>query len=310
MEEPPPPPAVDLPPGFRFHPTDLELIAFYLTKKIINPAFSAAAIGEADFNKSEPWELPQMAKMGEKEWYFFSLRDRKYPTGMRTNRATQIGYWKATGKDREILNGKTVLVGMKKTLVFYKGRAPHGEKTNWVMHEFRLEPRLPDLPRDDWVVCRVFHKNTPATARIPTTMSQIPDFFPSFTPLMNPMPADFPITAGFDIGEPKWKLPEQSEYYNPIDTTDNQLQLPAGKLPFPTMSVPPMMIPPMNTYPLPTLDAGLFPFDQLAINEPMGMPVAVLPECKMEEEGSWSTMPNISTSFEAASVEDLEFWEN
>jgi hypothetical protein len=36
-----------------------------------------------------------------------------------------------------------VLVGMKKTLVFYKGRAPRGEKSNWVMHEYRLENRHP-----------------------------------------------------------------------------------------------------------------------------------------------------------------------
>lgn len=81
--------------------------------------------------------------MGEKEWYFFALRDRKYPRGIRTNRATQAGYWKTTGNDREVFSSlSSALVGKKKTLVFYRGRAPKGDKTNWVMHEYRLEGKL------------------------------------------------------------------------------------------------------------------------------------------------------------------------
>ncbi|KAE8699194.1 NAC domain-containing protein 77 [Hibiscus syriacus] len=120
---------MDLPPGFRFHPTDEEIITYYLTEKVMNSSFSATAIGEVDLNKCEPWDLHKRAKMGEKQWYFFCQRDRKYPTGMRTNRATEAGYWKATGKDKQIFKGKGCLVGMKKTLVFYKGRAPKGEKS-------------------------------------------------------------------------------------------------------------------------------------------------------------------------------------
>nr|GMC73911.1 NAC domain-containing protein 100-like [Ipomoea batatas] len=131
----------NLPPGFRFHPTDEELITYYLSNKVSDFGFSPIAIADVDLNKCEPWDLPGKASMGEKEWYFFSLRDRKYPTGLRTNRATEAGYWKTTGKDKEIFRGGVQLVGMKKTLVFYRGRAPKGEKTNWVMHEYRLESK-------------------------------------------------------------------------------------------------------------------------------------------------------------------------
>ncbi|XP_010514621.1 PREDICTED: NAC domain-containing protein 59-like [Camelina sativa] len=158
---------IDLPPGFRFHPTDEELITHYLRPKVLDTFFSALAIGEVDLNKVEPWDLPWKAKIGEKEWYFFCVNDRKYPTGLRTNRATKAGYWKATGKDKEIFKGKS-LVGMKKTLVFYKERAPKGVKTNWVMHEYRLEgehaiDNLPKTAKNEFVISRVFQKRADGT---------------------------------------------------------------------------------------------------------------------------------------------------
>ncbi|KAE9612644.1 putative transcription factor NAM family [Lupinus albus] len=167
-----------LPPGFRFHPTDQELIIYYLSEKVLNNNFSSIAIGEVDLNSCEPWVLPSMAKMGEKEWYFFCVRDKKYPSGERTNRATSAGYWKATGKDKDIYQEKA-LIGMKKTLVFYKGRAPKGEKTNWVMHEYRLDGEnsmnnLSKSSKEDWAVYRVFQKSSNGKRMNIPLLSELP----------------------------------------------------------------------------------------------------------------------------------------
>ncbi|XP_006664181.1 NAC domain-containing protein 21/22-like [Oryza brachyantha] len=155
----------ELPPGFRFHPRDDELICDYLAPKVAGKVgFSGRRppMVDVDLNKVEPWDLPAVASIGGKEWYFFSLRDRKYATGQRTNRATVSGYWKATGKDRVVAR-RGALVGMRKTLVFYQGRAPKGRKTEWVMHEYRMEGVHDQQPsnfssKEDWVLCRVICK--------------------------------------------------------------------------------------------------------------------------------------------------------
>ncbi|TMX04035.1 hypothetical protein EJD97_011980 [Solanum chilense] len=162
-----------LPPGFRFHPTDEELVVHYLKKRVASVPLPVSIIAEVDLYKFDPWELPAKATFGEQEWYFFSPRDRKYPNGARPNRAATSGYWKATGTDKPVLTaGGTQKVGVKKALVFYGGKPPKGVKTNWIMHEYRLadnktnnKPPGCDLANkkslrlDDWVLCRIYKKN-------------------------------------------------------------------------------------------------------------------------------------------------------
>lgn len=100
-------------------------------------------------------------KTRDLEWYFFSFLDKKYGNGARTNRATEKGYWKTTGKDRPVYH-KRQIVGMKKTLVYHCGRAPKGKRSNWVMHEYRLagsELETAGAAKDAFVVCRIFQKS-------------------------------------------------------------------------------------------------------------------------------------------------------
>jgi len=168
-----------LPPGFRFHPTDEELVMQYLKRKVLCFPLPASIIPEVDVCKADPWDLP-----GEQaqERYFFSTREAKYPNGNRSNRATVSGYWKATGKDKPIVlaansrminknihnQSQQVVVGMKKTLVFYRGKPPHGSRTDWIMHEYRLANThsinndLTQSSMQDWVLCRIFLKKRSA----------------------------------------------------------------------------------------------------------------------------------------------------
>ncbi|KAE8723508.1 hypothetical protein F3Y22_tig00012370pilonHSYRG00111 [Hibiscus syriacus] len=162
----------NLPPGFRFHPRTrnwwftisrkrlaLILCLFQLLQRLI---YTNLIHGNCQ------------ATFGEQEWYFFSPRDRKYPNGVRPNRAATSGYWKATGTDKPVLTaGGTQKVGVKKALVFYGGKPPKGIKTSWIMHEYRLADnksnnRSPgyefgnkknSLRLDDWVLCRIYKKN-------------------------------------------------------------------------------------------------------------------------------------------------------
>ncbi|PSR91645.1 NAC domain-containing protein [Actinidia chinensis var. chinensis] len=152
-----------LPPGFRFHPTDEELVGYYLKRKDEGLEIELEVIPVIDLYKFDPWELPDKSFLPKRdmEWYFFCPRDRKYPNGSRTNRAIKAGYWKATGKDRKIVC-QSAVTSYRKTLVFYRGRAPLGDRTDWVMHEYRLSD---DFSRGSpsfqggFALCHVVKKN-------------------------------------------------------------------------------------------------------------------------------------------------------
>ncbi|KAL3529909.1 hypothetical protein ACH5RR_009231 [Cinchona calisaya] len=152
------------PPGYRFCPKDSELIICYLKKKIDKQTLPRNQIKHVNLYQYSPdkisgWYRP----IGENEWYFFTPRERKYRNGTRPNRAAGSGYWKATGADKPVKNNG-LLVGYRKALVFYEGKPPKGVKTNWIMHEYRVnEPSRPktndaDMRLDDFVLCRIYKK--------------------------------------------------------------------------------------------------------------------------------------------------------
>ncbi|GAB4855688.1 hypothetical protein Ancab_024330 [Ancistrocladus abbreviatus] len=150
-------------PGFRFHPTDVELIMFYLKRKVLGKKLSPEVIAAVDIYKFAPWDLPDKSCLRSKDlnWYFFCPRGKKYSSGGRANRATELGYWKATGNDRTVSYNEQP-VGKIKTLVFHRGKPPKGDRTDWLMHEYRLDDKnLADngVAQDSYVLCKVFQKS-------------------------------------------------------------------------------------------------------------------------------------------------------
>jgi len=205
-----------LPPGFRFRPTDEELVVHYLRRRALAAPLPAAvdipdvrilahdpsdllppgecvrARAPACRSPSSPeliWLGGHLAGWSEQERYFFTCKEAKYVKGRRANRATGAGYWKATGKEKPVAvtvpvpargqAAQAVLVGMKRSLVFYRGKPPTGSKTDWVMHEYRLAGAelapcrragvgsalgAAERPAEGWVLCRMFRKKGSASA--------------------------------------------------------------------------------------------------------------------------------------------------
>lgn len=80
----------------------------------------------------------QFISKGEEKCYFFTPTYRKSLNGSRPNRTTSNGYWRASTAVTPIEDERNNEIGTKRSLVFHFGDHPHGRKSNWIMHEYKL----------------------------------------------------------------------------------------------------------------------------------------------------------------------------
>ncbi|GMH06874.1 hypothetical protein Nepgr_008714 [Nepenthes gracilis] len=143
-----------LPIGFRFRPTDEELLVHYLKRRALSLSLPASVIPDFNVFLSDPWVLP--GDVREKR-YFFCKRKRSKVM------PTVSGFWKVLGKGKQIMaSGSNQVLGIRNSLAFYQGKHPHGSRTLWVMHEYHLVDSSstlnPSALIEGWTVCLIFQR--------------------------------------------------------------------------------------------------------------------------------------------------------
>ncbi|XP_030456914.1 NAC domain-containing protein 90-like [Syzygium oleosum] len=164
----------EYPTGFRFYPTEEELISFYLHNQLhgLKQDRIHRVIPVLDIFDTEPWNLPQLAgelcREDREQWFFFAPMQEREARGGRPSRSMATGYWKATGSPGYVYSSDNKVIGVKKSMVFYVGKAPTGRKTQWKLNEYRtieLSPTNPNstssnisIPklRREFTLCRVY----------------------------------------------------------------------------------------------------------------------------------------------------------
>ncbi|KAH6813511.1 xylem NAC domain 1 [Perilla frutescens var. frutescens] len=156
---------LNLPPGFRFYPTDEELLVHFLQRKAALLPCHPDVIPDLDLYPYDPWDLDGKAMCEGKKWYYYSRRT--------SNRISESGYWQSIGVEDPIYSstgGGLKLIGIKKYCAFYIGQPSQGGvKTNWIMHEYKVSNSSSssrkknhsknNIDHSKWVLCRVFERH-------------------------------------------------------------------------------------------------------------------------------------------------------
>ncbi|XP_071686512.1 uncharacterized protein [Rutidosis leptorrhynchoides] len=147
------------PIGYRFKPTDEELVSHYLLPKIKNLVVPKSKIWDVNVYEKHPKDLAESyPEVKEGEWYFFTSRNRRGLTGTRPCRKAGPGYWKASTPVKDIKsNNDGKRIGGKMLLVYLEGKSGYGAKTDWHMHEYVIHGHT-DMKFDDYVLCKITNK--------------------------------------------------------------------------------------------------------------------------------------------------------
>ncbi|GAB4848645.1 hypothetical protein Ancab_003355 [Ancistrocladus abbreviatus] len=205
-----------LPIGFRFRPTDEELLVHYLKRMTLSLPLPAPVIPVFNVFLSDPWALPGDLK--EKRYFFCKGKCGKITPAC-------SGYWKLIGKDRRkgkeiVASAMNQVVGTRKSLAFYHGKHPHGSRTSWVMHEYHLfdstSTQNPVGHIEDWVVCLVFQrKRQPRNHGVFLTSTNCKKDFKLTVDA--PSYIDFKMEDNSDLGPPQPYSPRPSDLTDDLD---------------------------------------------------------------------------------------------
>ncbi|XP_043725844.1 NAC domain-containing protein 1-like [Telopea speciosissima] len=125
----------NLPSGFRFIPTDSDLI-YFLKDKLLDRLQLPAGLIPDNINPYtyDPVQLPKGEDFKHDNNAFFFIYKQE-------NRTIKDGFWRAFALPKKIFN-KDQMIGFKEEFVFSWSIQNEIIKTNWIMYEYSINPAV------------------------------------------------------------------------------------------------------------------------------------------------------------------------
>ncbi|KAG6635563.1 hypothetical protein CIPAW_11G051300 [Carya illinoinensis] len=138
-----------LPPGFRFVPTDEELVKHYLRKKELSiPLPGPVLFHDVDATNLYSTHPKCLVKFldGEREWFFFFHEDEDSRERiLRRSRKARVlvenggGFWKPWQEKDPICNEDGHIIAWKTDLTYFSvATNSKAKKTHWTMQQYRI----------------------------------------------------------------------------------------------------------------------------------------------------------------------------